>query len=81
MIDIVPDKKKRVEEDEVDRLEVAMNKIGERMGSQMKVGNIGAYIADDDNHDYYLFECTTVPQYLKRRRRIRSSNSATMHLE
>jgi hypothetical protein len=44
VIDIVPDKKKRVEEDEVDRLEVAMNKIGERMGSQMKVGNIGAYL-------------------------------------
>ena len=62
VVDIVPDKKKHVEEDELDRLEVAMNKIGERMGSQMKVGNIGAYIADDDDHDYYLFVCTTVPE-------------------
>ncbi len=28
----------------------------------MYVGNISAYIANDDRYDYYLFKCTSKPK-------------------
>ena len=62
LISLKPKPKEYVEEDDLDRIEVAVNDIGRRMSSQMVVGNIGAYIADDERYDYYLFKCTCEPK-------------------
>lgn len=62
LIQIVPKPKVYVAEDDLARKQLAMSGIGDRMASQTKVGQIGAYIADDDAHDYYLFKCTHPPQ-------------------
>lgn len=65
IVTLVPKPNGYVEDDDLDRLEVAMKSIGERMSSQIRVGNYGAYVADDDRYDYYLFKCISEPEVAK----------------
>ena len=62
LIKLEPKKKVYKEDDDLERLEVAVRNIGQTMAELMEVDKIGAYIADDDRYDYYLFRCTTAPK-------------------
>ena len=61
MITLVLKSKVYRKEDDLACKEVAMHSIGECMADQTSVGRIGAYITDNDAHDYYLYKCTGLP--------------------
>ena len=62
LISLLPKPKLYKEEDDLEALEVAVCGIGRRMADQMHVGRFGAYIADDERYDYYMFKCTVAPK-------------------
>ena len=62
LISLLPKPKLYKEEDDLEALEVAVRGIGRRMADQMHVDRFGAYIADDERYDYYMFKCTVAPK-------------------
>ena len=62
LISLLPKPKLYKDEDDLEALEVAVRGIGRRMADQMHVDRFGAYIADDERYDYYMFKCTVAPK-------------------
>ncbi len=51
-----------IEECDLNILEVIVQGLEKIMSSQMRAGKIGAYVADDNRYNYYLFKCTKDPK-------------------